>query len=99
MQGKGDKYTMVYTCSVCDTRAAKVISKQAYHHGTVLLRCPGCENLHLIADHLGQFEQKGWTVEEFLAERGAAVKRVASDDVLELTLQDVTGGGAGDQQI
>jgi hypothetical protein len=92
VQSAGDKYAMVYTCGVCETRAAKMISKQAYHHGVVLIRCPQCENLHLIADHLGQFEEKGWNVEDFLEQQGDKVKRVASDDVLELTLKDIAGG-------
>ena len=91
VKSEGDKYAMVYTCSVCETRAAKMISKQAYHHGTVLIRCPGCQNLHLIADHLGQFEERGWNVEDFLAEHGEKVTRVAHDNVLELTMKDITG--------
>lgn len=91
VKSEGEKYALMYTCGVCDTRAAKMVSKQAYHHGTVLIRCPKCENLHLIADHLGQFEEKGWTAEDFLAERGGQVRRV--DDVLELTLADITGVG------
>jgi hypothetical protein len=28
------------------------MSKQGYHHGTILITCPGCKNRHLIADHL-----------------------------------------------
>jgi protein import protein ZIM17 len=33
------------------------MSKQGYHHGTILITCPGCKNRHLIADHLKVCEQ------------------------------------------
>ena len=88
---EGEKYAMVYTCKVCNTRSIKQISKQGYHHGCVLVRCPGCLNLHLIADHIGIFEDKGWTIESYLAEYGESVKRVDNDGVLELTRADIIG--------
>lgn len=46
------QYQMTFTCKVCTTRSSHKISKQGYHHGTVLISCPGCKNRHLIADHL-----------------------------------------------
>ena len=36
----------------CQKRSQETFSKQAYHHGTIIIRCEGCRNLHLIADHL-----------------------------------------------
>lgn len=44
---------MIFTCSKCNTRAAKAFSKKAYTTGVVIVDCPGCHSKHLIADHLG----------------------------------------------
>ena len=38
--------------SRCQKRSQETFSKQSYHHGTVIIRCEGCRNLHLIADNL-----------------------------------------------
>ena len=70
----GDKMVMLYTCKVCEVRSARVISKAAYQEGVVLVRCPGCLKLHLVADHLAYFEDDGVNVEQVLAKRGEAVR-------------------------
>ena len=45
-------YEIRFTCKKCMTSQTHRMSKQAYHHGTVLVTCPGCKNRHLVADHL-----------------------------------------------
>lgn len=70
-----DKMVILYTCRVCDTRSARTISKPSYQSGVVLVRCPGCNKLHLIADRLGFFGDESADVESLLAARGERVKR------------------------
>lgn len=73
---------LVFTCNKCDTRAARMFSHHAYTQGVVIIQCPGCQNYHLIADHLGWF-QEGKNVEEFMARRGEKVLR--NEDLEEVT--------------
>ncbi|VVT57702.1 uncharacterized protein SAPINGB_P005827 [Magnusiomyces paraingens] len=75
--GKAEKpsYHLSFTCKKCDTRSGHVISKQAYHGGTVLVQCPGCKSRHLIADHLKIFSDERVTLEDILAKKGQTIKK------------------------
>ena len=103
-KGGSRKLAIIFTCNVCETRSAKRFTEQAYNHGVVLVRCPKCESLHLIADRLGYFSDnndngngnggKGWDIETFMASIGQEDNvRVAAEgkEVLEVTLKDVLG--------
>jgi protein import protein ZIM17 len=59
---------MMFTCGRCDTRAVKGFSRQAYENGVVIVRCPGCQSQHLVADRYGWFGEPG-SVEDFLADQ------------------------------
>ncbi|KAI7725013.1 hypothetical protein M8C21_026382 [Ambrosia artemisiifolia] len=78
---------MMFTCKVCETRSVKTISRESYEKGAVVARCGGCNNYHLIADHLGIFGEK-CSIEDILAARGEEVKR-GNSDTLNLTLEDL----------
>jgi len=75
-----------FTCTVCETRVAKTFTKQAYEKGVVIIRCDGCKNLHLIADHLGwtghPVFDKLKTMEKVMAARGEKVLTSVSDAAL-----------------
>mmetsp|Transcript_25484 Transcript_25484/g.36524 ORF Transcript_25484/g.36524 Transcript_25484/m.36524 type:complete len:262 (+) Transcript_25484:1-786(+) len=86
-QKGGKKLAIVYTCGVCETRTAQKFTEQAYLHGVVICRCPGCDNLHLIADRLGYFEDPdggGWDIQKFLLKekRGEEFTTVTDDNQL-----------------
>lgn len=80
------------------TRAAP--PQQAYHHGVVLARCPGCDNLHLIADRLGWFEEESTDIMDIIRKRGEEAKFVRSEeDLLELALEDVAGADKVEEAV
>lgn len=88
----GEKMVMMYTCKICDTRSAKKISKGSYEKGVVVVRCAQCSSMHLIADHLGVFEDPGWDINKFLKQQeGQGIKHINDENVVELTLEDITG--------
>lgn len=59
----------------CGGRSAHNVSKQGYHHGSVLITCPSCRNRHVISDHLDIFGNRDLTVEDLMREKGRLVKR------------------------
>lgn len=80
------------------TRA--VPPQQAYYHGVVLARCPGCDNLHLIADRLGWFEDESTDIMDIVRKRGEEAKFVRSEeDLLELALEDVAGADKVEEAV
>ncbi|GAB1606942.1 DNL-type zinc finger protein-like [Argonauta hians] len=75
------KMQITYTCRVCQTRSSKTFSKVSYERGVVFVRCPGCQNLHLIADNLNYFTESGKTnVEKILSKKGEKVMRNQGPD-------------------
>lgn len=80
---------MLFTCKVCETRSAKTMSRATYETGIVIVRCPKCRNLHLIADRLGWFGEPG-SVEDFLHHQGVSVRK-GLEASYEFSVDDLAG--------
>lgn len=83
---KGDSARMIisFECSKCNTRNTKMCTKRAYEKGLVVIRCDGCDALHLIADNLGWFDKdKKTNIEEILKERGETATKLSLEDLLK----------------
>ena len=77
------QYMLAFTCKKCDHRSSHTISKQAYHHGTVMVKCPKCNNRHLIADHLKIFHDSHITIEDIMKAKGETVSQSTEDLVFD----------------
>ncbi len=56
--------------------------------GVVLIRCEGCDNLHLIADNLGWFRDEGVNIEQLMKEKGKKVYRFVTKETMEFITGD-----------
>ncbi len=74
-QSKIPTYELTFTCKPCLHRSTHRVSHRGYHHGTVLITCPSCKNRHVMADHLKIFEDKAFTVEDLMREKGEQFRR------------------------
>ena len=81
---------MAFTCGKCETKQARTFSKDSYDKGVVLLRCGGCDNLHLIADNLGWFRDQKTNIEDIMREKGDKVATNVDDNSVEFTLKPET---------
>lgn len=59
-------YELSFTCKPCLYRSSHRVTKQGYHHGTVLVTCPSCKSRHVISDHLKIFLDSKSTLEDIL---------------------------------
>lgn len=77
-----------FTCGRCDHRTVKRFSKHAYTKGVVLVECPNCRVKHLLADHLGWWEDNGVTIEDILRERGEHFVHLGGGDYQAVVAED-----------
>ena len=65
---------------MCGNRSERKISKRAYHHGVVLVKCPGCEKNHLVADNLKWFDDHPITIEDIMKAQGEKIVKGTCQD-------------------
>ena len=78
---------LMFTCGPCGNKLARKFTKDAYHKGVVLIRCDKCDNIHLIADNLGWFEDNKWNVEQLQENNGKPLLKIKSEEVSALISQ------------
>ena len=85
-KGLEGKLLIQYTCSHSPCERAeeertskKVISKLSYDEGVVLVKCQ-CDKFHLIADHLGFFEDESKTIEDIMREKGESIRKLTAKE-------------------
>ncbi|CAD2107055.1 Hsp70-escort protein 1, putative DNL-type zinc finger protein, putative [Plasmodium vinckei] len=82
---KKEYMVLMFTCKICEKKSAKKFSKQAYNNGVVIIRCPQCNNLHLISDQLGWFQDGKTNIEQIIQEKGEKViKKFSYNNLLEI---------------
>jgi len=87
-RGQEGLLLMAFTCSKCETKQAKTFSKQSYTKGVILIRCDGCDSLHLIADNLGWFEDSSVNIQDIMREKGEQVTTNITDSGIEFEVKN-----------
>ncbi|MES1923392.1 hypothetical protein MHBO_004958 [Bonamia ostreae] len=60
------KYQIMFSCGECRRHMTKSFSKQAYENGYVMIKCDGCDGMHLIADNLKWFSERTWRIDQVI---------------------------------
>lgn len=76
-----DKIGVVFTCTAdnCGQRIVKSVRRRSYESGTVVITCPKCGKIHIVADNLGMYSSITGgkkNIEEIAKAKGQSVTRV-----------------------
>eukprot|EP00956_Cyclotella_meneghiniana_P034820 scaffold108453_cov38-Cyclotella_meneghiniana.AAC.1 len=83
------KFQLQYTCKICNTRNSIKVTRIAYRKGTVIAKCKGCNNKHLIADNLNwlngfDYDSGERNIEQFMENRSEESECANEDLVMRV---------------
>ncbi|PIQ23126.1 hypothetical protein COW64_25755 [bacterium (Candidatus Blackallbacteria) CG18_big_fil_WC_8_21_14_2_50_49_26] len=81
----------IFTCRPCGNRHSYQFSKVSYNNGVVIVRCPSCKSLHLVADNLKWFSDEKKNLETISKEHGIHMQKKTG--TLEETLESLGFSG------
>lgn len=84
-----ENYLIHFTCAKCNHKTTRTFTKHAYHKGVVLIKCFGCQGIHLIADNLGWFDDSKKTIEDILKGKGISFNKTSLQKILEATKNEL----------
>ena len=67
-----------------------MFTKRSYHYGIVLIKCDGCQGIHLIADNLGWFDETSINIEDILKSKGEEYKKLSVQGLFSISDSDPT---------
>ncbi len=67
-----------------------MFTKRSYHNGIVLIKCEGCDGVHLIADNLGWFEDTSINVEDIIKRRGEDYRKLSVQGLFSMSETDIS---------
>ncbi len=84
-------YFIRFTCKICENKMERLFSKHAYEKGIVLIKCDKCNNIHLIADNIGWFNDGlgKRNIEDILKEKKEKYVKKDIKGIIELIKKDL----------
>jgi protein import protein ZIM17 len=78
-----------FVCKKCEERTTRMFTKKAYTKGIVIIKCDGCEVLHLIADNLSWFVDGGTNIEKMMEEKGEEIEKLNKDGLFDIAVNKI----------
>ncbi|ETO15024.1 hypothetical protein RFI_22345 [Reticulomyxa filosa] len=78
-----ERMMIAFDCGNCGTQSARICQKKVYYEGLVLMQCRGCNQWHLMSDHLH------WFVEDDKFRVDEQFKNKSLEEIKEMVLTTI----------